>query len=93
MGIILVVSSVAPMPFPVVILWLYIGLLVFMVIAHVKKEKWVLYFVALTAQFVFAFMLFIYLLVNNWCAFYYYRYIVASPPGSYYASNTTAGAL
>ena len=78
----------APTPFPVVWLYLYLITYGLLVAAHFKQDKWAIKLVAIIIQQVFQLILIFYILINPWCRFYYFRYIVGVPSDSYYPASS-----
>jgi hypothetical protein len=49
LAIALLTQIITPVPFPVVMLYLYIALLAIMVLGHIKQDKWIIYMVAMVS--------------------------------------------
>lgn len=86
LAIALLVQVITPVPFPVVMLYLYLVTIFVMLLGHIKNDKWIIYFAAVTTQLLFALILIFFVLINPWCRHYFFRYIVAEPPSSFYTA-------
>lgn len=91
LSIALLIQVITPVPFPIVMLYLYLVTVIVMFVGHLKAEKWIIYFSAVAAQLLFAFILIFFVLINPWCRFYYFRHVVSTPPNSLYSINPNPG--
>eukprot|EP00347_Sterkiella_histriomuscorum_P009650 403340395 len=87
----LLIQVITPVPFPIVMLYLYLATILVMFVGIMKQDKWIIYFAAVATQLLFAFILLFFVLINPWCRHYYFRYIVSEPPSSFYSVQTSSG--
>jgi hypothetical protein len=70
-------------------LYFYLATYPLLLVAHLKSERKVLKVIAFAAQYGIQLILLFFVLINPWCRYYYFRYIVATPDSSYYSDSYT----
>lgn len=78
-GLTLIVGSVTPRPVGPILQWIYLIIIPMVIIGLVKPRLWILRTIGFFIGFALLWANLLWILLNPWCRFYYFQYLVAQP--------------